>query len=98
MVRTLLSNSAGRRVNTTGCWGWRAELDRRQVAVIVTAGINAALAAKQATTTIPIVAVGIGDPLRTGLVASLSPPADTSPGTRSSARKKATIAWDFADR
>ena len=33
------------------------------------------------------VAVGIGDPLRTGLVASLAPRAETSPGTRSSARK-----------
>src|SRR5437867_901086 len=48
-----------------------AELVRLPVDLIVAQGVPAALAAKYATTTIPIVMVGIGDPLGTGLVASL---------------------------
>ena len=51
-----------------------AELVRLKVDVIVTQGTPATLAAKRATTTIPIVMVGTGDPLTTGLVASLPQP------------------------
>jgi len=51
-----------------------AELIRLKVDVIVTQGTPATLAAKQATTTIPIVMVGTGDPITTGLVASLARP------------------------
>ena len=51
-----------------------AELVRLKVNVIVTQGTPATLAAKQATTTIPIVMVGTGDPLTSGLVASLARP------------------------
>jgi putative ABC transport system substrate-binding protein len=43
-------------------------------AVILTGGSPATLAVKRATTTIPIVMVGVGDPVRYGLVASLTQP------------------------
>lgn len=52
----------------------RAEgLVRLKVELIVTDGTPAALAAKNATTTIPII-ISVGDPVRTGLVASLARP------------------------
>ncbi|MEA3193989.1 MAG: hypothetical protein QOD26_2322, partial [Betaproteobacteria bacterium] len=50
------------------------ELVRRKVDVIVTHGTLGALALKQATATIPIVCVGISDPMASGIVASLARP------------------------
>ncbi|HEV8308010.1 MAG TPA: ABC transporter substrate-binding protein [Methylomirabilota bacterium] len=51
-----------------------AELVRLKVDVILTRSWPAAVAAKQATTTIPIVIITAGDPVATGLVASLARP------------------------
>src|SRR3989442_5065234 len=54
--------------------GLASELVRLNVNIIVTWGTPATLAAKQATTTIPIVIAGVGDPVRSGLVSSLAHP------------------------
>ena len=51
-----------------------AELVALKVDVIVAAGTPQALAAQQATRTIPIVLTGAGDPVASGLVSSLARP------------------------
>jgi len=51
-----------------------AEFVRRSVDVIVTGGTASVIAVKQATSTIPIVFGVAGDPVATGLVASLAKP------------------------
>jgi putative tryptophan/tyrosine transport system substrate-binding protein len=61
--------------------GLAAELVRLKMDIIVTAGTPATRAAMQATTTIPIIMVHVGDPLRTGLVASLARPGGNVTGS-----------------
>src|SRR5262249_22839739 len=51
-----------------------ADLVQRKVDVILVESTRAALAAQQATATIPIVMTLVGDPLGTGLVTSLAHP------------------------
>jgi putative ABC transport system substrate-binding protein len=51
-----------------------ADLVGLKVDVIVVSGTRAAVAAKQATSTIPIVLAGVGDPVQAGLVSSLLHP------------------------
>ena len=57
------------------------ELVERQVDVIVAFSTPAVRAAKQATTTIPIVAIAMADPVEDELVASLSRPGGNVTGT-----------------
>jgi len=58
-----------------------AGLVRMKVDIIVTVGTPPSLAAKAATTTIPIVGAGLGDPVGRGLVASLARPGGNVTGT-----------------
>src|SRR5215510_5290926 len=51
-----------------------AELVRLKVDLILTRGTPPALAAKNATATIPIIITGVGDPVGQGIVASLARP------------------------
>ena len=60
------------------------ELVRLNVNVLLTHGAAGALAAKKATSTIPIVITAVGDMVALGLVSSLSRRGETSPDCRSS--------------
>jgi putative ABC transport system substrate-binding protein len=57
-----------------------AEFVRMKVSVIVTGGTAAVIAAKQATSVIPIVFGSVADPVGTGLVASLARPGSNVTG------------------
>jgi putative ABC transport system substrate-binding protein len=60
-----------------------AELVAAKVDMIVTAGTPAALAVKQATPTVPVVMVAVGDPVGTGLVENLARPGGNLTGLSS---------------
>src|SRR5262245_43454954 len=60
-----------------------ADLARLKVDLIVVTGAVAALAAKGATTTIPVVMAGGGDPVGAGVVASLARPGGNVTGLSS---------------
>lgn len=75
-----------------------AELIRLKVDVIVTAGTPAALAVKRATTAIPLVMVAVGDPVGTGLIASLSRPGGSVTGLTSIAADMEGKRLDTQDR
>ena len=60
-----------------------AELLAQRVEVIVTAGTPASLAVKKATPSVSLVVVGVGDPVASGLVASLKRPGGNITGVTS---------------
>jgi putative ABC transport system substrate-binding protein len=64
-----------------------AELIDAKVDILVTAGTEAALSAKQATSSIPIVMATGGDPVKLGLVASLARPGGNVTGVISLIRE-----------
>jgi len=82
----------GRNIRFEYRWAWgqferlsdlAAELVGLNVDVIVTYVTQASLDAKKHTTTIPIVMVGVGDPIGVGLIASLAHPGGNVTGTSS---------------
>ena len=62
-----------------------AELVRLRVDAIVVTGELASAALKEATSTIPIVIAGAGDPVGTGMIASLARPGGNITGTSAQA-------------
>jgi len=70
-----------------------AELVKQRPDIIVAIASSAALAAKQATLTIPIVIVGVSDPIASGLVGNLARPGGNVTGT--SDQSHAVVGKDF---
>ena len=69
------------------------EVIGRNVDVIFTGSTPGAMAAKNATSTIPIVAMGMGDPVRSGVVASLARPGGNLTGMSMGFGEEFTGKW-----
>ena len=72
-----------------------SELLAAKAGVVVAVGYPVALAAKQATRTVPIVTVNTGDPVKTGLAASLSRPGGNITGISDVAAELAPKRLEF---
>ena len=75
-----IASIAGRRGATSGLSTIATEFVRLKVDVIVTSGTSQVLAAKRATSVIPIVFATAGDPVGNNLVASLARPGGNATG------------------
>src|SRR5262245_20227351 len=75
--------------------GLAADLVRRKVDIIITQGTPAAFAAKQATTTIPIVMALFGDPVNLEIVQSYSRPGATLPAHLFSFPRSMRSGWSL---
>ncbi|MEX0805550.1 MAG: ABC transporter substrate binding protein [Candidatus Binatia bacterium] len=73
-----------------------ADLIRLKVDLIVVAGRPPALAAKKATTTIPIVMANVGDPVGAGLIASLARPGGRRMKSSSNGSTSLTTGFRFS--
>jgi ABC-type uncharacterized transport system substrate-binding protein len=82
--------------------GLATEIVRLKVDLILTRGTSAAVAAKNATRTIPIVMLGSSDPVGTGVVASLARPGGNGTGlsgfTKELAAKRVQLLKEIAPR
>jgi len=73
--------------------GFMEEMVQRKVDIIVTTSTPGALAAKRATSTIPIVIHSMGDPVGTGLVSSLGHPGGNLTGMSSQLEEGIPAKW-----
>ena len=91
MARMSLWSSAPPTAASTSFPSWPEELVRLKVDVILASAGPAALAARKATTSVPVVFVGVVDPVGLGLVPSLGRPGGNLTGL-------ATTSEDFAGK